>query len=67
MSLLRYSIDLNGVSEEERERILKIIELYAETGPKPTGKRSVFTFFLDESDDVKKVPGLPASLIHQTP
>lgn len=67
MALLHYCVDLRSVSVEERERILELLDQFSVTGSSISKKPFVFTFFLDESEDINQIEGLPLSLIHRIP
>ena len=67
VSLVRYMLDLSQVGEEDRERIIDLINGFSHTGIKATDHDLVFTFFLDERYDISKIPGLPMSSVRRIP
>ena len=65
MPLLRYEADLRSLEPKERERVEGILDDWAYTGVMITSVPFIVQFFLDEKEDIERIPGLPMSLIHR--
>lgn len=67
MGLIHYLIDLRSASPDERARILEAIETHSFSGVSLTNTQFVFTFFLDGTDDINQIPGLPVHWVQRLP
>lgn len=67
MALLHYEIDLCNAAEKERNDILALLEHYVYTQLVKNPKAHIYSFFLDDAEDINKIPGLPLALIRRIP
>lgn len=67
MALLHYEIDLRNAAEKERDDILALLGHYAYTQLVKNPKAYIYSFFLDDAEDINKIPGLPLPLIRKIP
>lgn len=67
MSLYKYAVDTRSLSEEDREKLLELLDRCTETGANFTETRFVFSFFLDEKINPETIPGIPAHLLRRVP
>ena len=67
MPALHYQADLRSVSPDERERIRSTLDTWSIIGTQFTDVPFVFTFFLEDTDPISGIPGIPLELIRQIP
>lgn len=67
MSLLKFELDLRGLSSAERESKFNEIRAAADFGPTVTSKEGVFTCHFDESFDLDSLSTATRKLLHRLP
>ena len=65
--MTRYLIDLRSVTPDDRARIIDTIETYSFTGASLVGTSFVFSFFLENEEELNQIPGIPLHLVQRFP
>ena len=65
MALHQYIVDLGDYQDAEFDKVYELLNSWAFTGLKLVKTPRVFSFFLDEGDDIRQIVDLPDDKIRR--